>query len=756
MSWLRNLSLRWKLGLSAACALGLLALLAVLVLNTLDRLAGLQQAESVAVDSARQITTAQRAAIEMGAAAHAIVGQSTETAVQQALAEVSQRAREARAALSPLAPTATLENLRLSLGELEAAAADMARERIELIAARDGKFHTLGLDIDRDLLPLKSQLVFEDLTAATRDDLGNALDLLQGAVADMQGGTLRYLGTGQPAGRVSAMSAGSISGAYEHSLASAQMTPELKASFASLITKVVDLRLVMSRIFTLADAISVSEADAADHAKAQLALDVEALVRVSTAQAAQAREDATNAQRDAKRRVTVIAAILATLLIASSVMTSRAVARPIRTLTSVVQRIAAGETAFMVPFQQRRDEMGQMAASLETLRVLTNSAFMQAQSFQQTPTGVILTDLTDVPRVNLANPAAQRFAPGITHGMPLADILPSATSFLAKLQEPANLPLRERHRVGTGVFDLLALPVHGPSGEPAGAMIVINSRTQQAELAERFEQEVGAVARDLAIASADMRRTAEGMDSLAAEASARAAGMAIAGETASANVDLVATTTEALADSVVEISRQVAEGARIAAVARTDAAMMDGRVAELSEAAARIGNVVRLISDIAARTNLLALNATIEAARAGEAGRGFAVVAGEVKTLASQTARATQDIAGQITTMQERTIQAVGSLHGITETINRLNMIAATIAGAVEEQGAATQEIARTVQSAAEGTRGVLASLKDVSETAVKTRAQAASVLGAAGTLAGRSTDLRTEADRFLNAVRAS
>ncbi|HEY0419729.1 MAG TPA: methyl-accepting chemotaxis protein, partial [Acetobacteraceae bacterium] len=180
----------------------------------------------------------------------------------------------------------------------------------------------------------------------------------------------------------------------------------------------------------------------------------------------------------------------------------------------------------------------------------------------------------------------------------------------------------------------------------------------------------------------------------------------------------------------------------------------DHSVTGLSEAAARIGDVVRLIGDIAARTNLLALNATIEAARAGEAGRGFAVVANEVKTLANQTAKATEEIGGQIAAMQGATGHAVAALRSIAATIQRMNEIATTIAGAVEEQGAATQEIARAVQQAAAGTHAVDAHIGHVSNAVNQTGQQAGGVVASAGKLGEQSANLSREVAAFLAAMR--
>ena len=211
-----------------------------------------------------------------------------------------------------------------------------------------------------------------------------------------------------------------------------------------------------------------------------------------------------------------------------------------------------------------------------------------------------------------------------------------------------------------------------------------------------------------------------------------------------------------MASSVHEISRQVQESANIAGQAVDQARSTNDRVAELAQAAARIGDVVELINTIAGQTNLLALNATIEAARAGDAGRGFAVVAAEVKALAEQTAKATGEISQQIGSIQDATQQSVSAIKQIGDTIGRMSEIASTIASAVEEQGAATQEISRNVQQAAQGTMEVSANITDVQRGASETGSASSQVLSAAQSLSQDSNRLKQEVGRFLGTVRAA
>ncbi len=276
------------------------------------------------------------------------------------------------------------------------------------------------------------------------------------------------------------------------------------------------------------------------------------------------------------------------------------------------------------------------------------------------------------------------------------------------------------------------------------------------KLADSFESAVGEIVETVSSASTELEASASTLTATAERSQELTTMVAAASEEASTNVQSVASATEELSSSVNEISRQVQESARMASAAVDQARNTNDRVAELSKAAARIGDVVELINTIAGQTNLLALNATIEAARAGEAGRGFAVVASEVKALAEQTAKATGEIGQQIAGIQAATQESVGAIKEISGTIEKLSEISSTIAAAVEEQGAATQEISRNVQQAAQGTEQVSSHITDVQRGASETGSASSQVLSAAQMLSGDSNRLKTEVGRFLATVRAA
>ncbi|WKA28804.1 methyl-accepting chemotaxis protein [Bradyrhizobium roseum] len=276
------------------------------------------------------------------------------------------------------------------------------------------------------------------------------------------------------------------------------------------------------------------------------------------------------------------------------------------------------------------------------------------------------------------------------------------------------------------------------------------------KLADSFESAVGEIIQTVSSASTELEASATTLTGTAERSQELTTMVAAASEEASTNVQSVASATEELSSSVNEISRQVQESARMANEAVDQARNTNDRVAELSKAASRIGDVVELINTIAGQTNLLALNATIEAARAGEAGRGFAVVASEVKALAEQTAKATGEIGQQISGIQAATQESVGAIKEISGTIEKLSEISSTIAAAVEEQGAATQEISRNVQQAAQGTQQVSSNIADVQRGASETGSASSQVLSAAQMLSGDSNRLQTEVGKFLATVRAA
>jgi methyl-accepting chemotaxis protein len=276
------------------------------------------------------------------------------------------------------------------------------------------------------------------------------------------------------------------------------------------------------------------------------------------------------------------------------------------------------------------------------------------------------------------------------------------------------------------------------------------------QITRDFEHMIGEVVETVSSASTELEASAGTLTATAERAQELTTSVAAASEQASTNVQSVASATEEMASSVNEISRQVQESANIAGQAVQQARITNDRVSELASAAARIGDVVELINNIAGQTNLLALNATIEAARAGEAGRGFAVVASEVKALAEQTAKATGEISNQIAGIQAATQDSVGAIKEIGDTIGRMSEIASTIASAVEEQGAATQEISRNVQQAAQGTMQVSSNITDVQRGASETGSASTQVLAAAQSLSSDSTRLKVEVSNFLSAVRAA
>jgi len=375
---------------------------------------------------------------------------------------------------------------------------------------------------------------------------------------------------------------------------------------------------------------------------------------------------------------------------------SRSIVKPVSGLTAGMKELADGNFEVILPGLGRQDEVGDMAQAVETFKVkLAEKARREAEE----------------------KAAAERQA---------AEAKRLADEREAGLQRTAE--------------------------EKAAA----DRKAAMHRLADDFENAVGGIIDNVSSASTELEVAANTLSKTAETTQQLSTLVASASEEASANVQSVASATEEMSGSVGEISRQVQESSNIAGQAVRQAQSTDTSINELSQAASRIGDVVKLITSVAEQTNLLALNATIEAARAGMAGKGFAVVASEVKALAAQTAKATGEISAQIAGMQSATRVSVVAIKEIGGTITRISEIAQTIAAAVEEQGAATQEISRNVQEAAKGTAQVASNIVSVNEGAGETGAASSQVLSSAQSLATESNRLKIEVQKFLQMVRAA
>lgn len=275
-------------------------------------------------------------------------------------------------------------------------------------------------------------------------------------------------------------------------------------------------------------------------------------------------------------------------------------------------------------------------------------------------------------------------------------------------------------------------------------------------LAAEFEAQVAGLVDQLSVASTELEASAETMTQNTGEANNRALAVAAAAEQASAGVQTVASAAEQLSASIQMIAQQVADSSRTTSRAVHDAEQTDQVVRALDEAAERIGTVVGLIGQIAGKTNMLALNASIEAARAGEAGKAFEVVAAEVKALASQTERMTEEVESQIREIQDATRRAVSGLGNITRTISEVAEISNTIASAINQQNSATADISRNIQQTAQAAHEVSANIVGVSQASEATGTAATQIFSSASALSGQAGTLSDQVHRFVEQVRAA
>ncbi len=407
-------------------------------------------------------------------------------------------------------------------------------------------------------------------------------------------------------------------------------------------------------------------------------------------------------ETDALSERTLILAIVGLLVaVLGAVFLRQNIARPMARMTETLEAVMGGDQARQIPYQDREDEIGAMARALKRYREM-------------------MAEQAELEAARAREEAARR-------------------------EQEARLE-RERREA-----EIKRQQEEARQREEARR----RRRDELLALADRFERSVKSVAEHVASSSEQMRGSAREMVVHSEEVAHAADGARQATDQAANNVTVVAAAAEELSYSINTILERVKEAARVAGESTRKADQANERISHLNEAAQKIGEVIELINDIAAQTNLLALNATIEAARAGEAGKGFAVVAGEVKNLAAQTAKATEEIAGQIAAIQEATQDAVGGIAEVTEAIRSLNEIAGAISEAVEEQSAATRDISHNTQQAAAGAQEAMQTIDNVKQAADTTRGHAGQVLEAAEHLVSEAERLRQEVDGFLEQVRS-
>ena len=788
MRFLRDRSISFKLALSAGCALLLLAALAWCAQNSITVLGSVQEQVSRAATAERQIKLALLEAEHMRTLSRELQFRQTISDVGKALSRAEQTGAAARKVLEQVQAVETgraSQEIAAALTALDGFAEALHQEadqRRALITTRQKRLIEMRATFEQSLSSFADELASGGTTASGVDAVagtgkivvsdevlttaGNALTGYRLAMARIQNAALLFLATGNrgAANEVAdainqakkQLAALIDTGLPAQTVTDARVMGTIGKGIQDAAQQVVDQT-------THLDEFVDGTVEAANRTMSQR---LTAAAQVLAERADSAHAEATEAKLSSWRQIVFISGGIVLVLLVSSTITGRAISRPIRAMTTAVQTMAQGDTSVSIGYSGRRDEVGRMAAALEILRSVAQDAFVKREMIRQFPLGMMTTDASGQFRINFANAEATRLlklvedqlpaSPDQLVGQNLLQFYPDAARQRTVLADPAQMPDRTRVSIGTETFELTSSAITDRSGAFVGPMVTWHRITGQLELVQRFERSIGQVAQVVGTQAGAMQTTARAMSEAAEDTGQRTAAVAGASTQAAANVDSVAASAEELASSVAEIARQVSESARIAGQAVDQAVAADQCMGGLNNAAGRIGDVVRLIGDIAGRTNLLALNATIEAARAGEAGKGFAVVAGEVKTLATQTARATEEIAAQISAMQAATGQAADALRSITETIRRMSEIATAIAGATEEQGAATREIARAVQQAAAGTAEVTSNIGLVAEAVNSTSGQAGQALAAATELAGQSEILRIEAERFLSAIQAA
>jgi methyl-accepting chemotaxis protein len=432
-------------------------------------------------------------------------------------------------------------------------------------------------------------------------------------------------------------------------------------------------------------------------------------------------------------------------------------------------RIAVGPETLELLVSAVRATDGTYLGPMVTWEVITQKLRLEQEAarvqsmVEQMPTNVIMAN-TDL-EITYVNPASVKQLGGLEQYLPVrvdeivgqsVDIFYENPSFQRKiLSNPKNLPHNAQISVGPENLDLLVSAVRDKDGTYLGPMITWSVITDQIRMADDFEKNIKGVVGAVTSSATEMQASSRSLAATSEETARQSQVVAAASEEASKNVETVSSAAKELSASIGEISKHVQDASAMTHQAVQEAERTNVTIKALGESSDEIGQVVKVITSIAQQTNLLALNATIEAARAGEAGKGFAVVANEVKELARQTAKATEEIGEKISNIQSSTGGAATAIESIGESISKINDVATTIASAVEEQTASTNEISRNVAEAAKGTAEVNSNISGVSQAADEGGKEANEVLSAADGLSEESVKLDQLTTEFLDRLRS-